>query len=253
MRGRIGAALAMRGGNAVLHVFRGGGAERAKVPDRSRLLAIDGESVRGQDAEPSPPDSGARLGLRFARRVVPPDGGREELHGLAGGVHSWTWSWFARNAARGAHPRFRQGPDPPGHARHTGISGQNRVGERHGPGYHRPARRAPAATCTRPLTWPDFFVPPGTVLGAIRGRDGYVMEIRSPGGLKYSMPLMLLVGPRRPVRPKFSPASAPARPCPACGTNDLWQMLNFISMRQDSSKYSTEVRRSMAGASFRRR
>ncbi len=191
----IGAALAMRGGNAVLHVYRDGGAERAKVPDRSRLLAIDGESVRGQDAETIAARLRGEAGTSVRLRVVPPDGGEKSFT---------VW--------REAFTPLDVELVPPGTQRVVRIRDFAR-------GLTRPAMRATLEFLAKTVSANDtapviidlrdapggdlyeafdlagLFVPPGTVLGAIRGRDGYVMEIRSPGGIKYSMPLMLLVGP----------------------------------------------------------
>ncbi len=191
----IGAGLAMRAGGPVLHVYRGGGAERAGVPDRVRLLEIDGASVRGQDAETIASGLRGEAGSTVRLRVALPGGGEKSF-----------------TVRREAFSPLDVELVPPGNQRVV------RVRDFAG-GLTRPAMRATldflARTTTSDPSAPliidlrdapggdlyeafdlaGLFLPAGTLLGTIRGRDGYALEIRAPGGDKYSMPLTLLIGP----------------------------------------------------------
>ncbi len=191
----IGAGLAMRAGGPVLHVYRGGGAERAGVPARVRLLELDGVSVRGLAAAAIASRRRGEAGSPVRLRVVLPGGGEKSF-----------------TVRREAFSPLDVELVPPGSQRVV------RVRDFAG-GLTRPAMRATldflARTSGADLSAPliidlrdapggdlyeafdlaGLFLPAGTLLGTIRGRDGYAMEIRSPGGDKYSMPLTLLIGP----------------------------------------------------------
>lgn len=191
----IGAGLAMREGSAVLHVYRGGGAERAGIPDRSRLLAIDGESVRGQDMEIIAARLKGEAGSVVRLEVAPPGGKKQNF-----------------TVRREVFTPLDVELVPPGTQRVVRI--RDFAG-----GLTRPAMRAtleflakagsanesapviidlrdaPGGDLYEAFDLAGLFVPAGTQLGTIRGRDGYAMEIRAPGGIKYFMPITLLVGP----------------------------------------------------------
>ena len=191
----IGAGLAMRAEAPVLHVYRGGGAEQAGVPDRSRLLDIDGRSVAGLDAEAIAsllrgeegsmvkldvaPPGGQRMSFTVRRQIfspldvelIPPGSQRVvRIREFVGGL--------TRPALR-ATLEFVSGSAPVDNTSRVIID----------------LRDAPGGDLYEAFDLAGLFLPPGTLLGTIRGRDGYAIEIHAPQGDKYSMPLTLLVGP----------------------------------------------------------
>ena len=115
----IGAGLAMRAGGPVLHVYRGGGAERAGVPDRVRLLEIDGASVRGQDAETIASGLRGEAGSTVRLRVALPGGGeksftvRREAFCALEGATPGPASCEGRRSGRTGPPAGAPGPGPP--------------------------------------------------------------------------------------------------------------------------------------------
>ncbi len=191
----IGAGLALRGDVPILHVYKGGGAEQAGVPDRSRLLDIDGRPVAGLDAETiasrlrGEEGSAVRLGVAppggestnftvvreafspLDVELIPPGTQRVvRIREFAGGL--------TRPALR-ATLEFVSGLAP--------VDGKARV--------IIDLRDAPGGDLYEAFDLAGLFLPAGTPLGTIRGRDGYAMEIHAPQGDKFSMPLTLLVGP----------------------------------------------------------
>jgi len=191
----IGAGLAMRAEAPVLHVYKGGGAEQAGVPDRSRLLDIDGRPVAGMDAEAIASLLRGEEGSAVRLGVVPPGGKKTSFT-----VRRQTFSPLdvelippgtqrvvrIREFAGGlTRPALRatlelvSGPAP--------VDGKARV--------IIDLRDAPGGDLYEAFDLAGLFLPAGTHLGTIRGRDGYAMEIHAPQGDKFSMPLTLLVGP----------------------------------------------------------
>lgn len=191
----IGAGLALREGVPILHVYKGGGADRAGVPDRVRLLEVDGKAVADLDAEgvasrlKGEEGSMVRLGVALpgggkksftVRReafspldveLIPPGTQRVvRIREFAGGL--------TRPALR-ATLDFLSGQVPADKAAQVIID----------------LRDAPGGDLYEAFDLAGLFLPAGTPLGTIRGRDGYAMEIRAPQGDKFSMPLTLLVGP----------------------------------------------------------
>ncbi|PKP66997.1 MAG: hypothetical protein CVT86_02550 [Alphaproteobacteria bacterium HGW-Alphaproteobacteria-8] len=185
----------MRAEAPVLHVYRGGGAEQAGVPDRSRLLDIDGRPVAGLDAEAIAsllrgeegsvvkldvaPPGGQRMSFTVRRQIfspldvelIPPGSQRVvRIREFVGGL--------TRPALR-ATLEFVSGSASVDNTARVIID----------------LRDAPGGDLYEAFDLAGLFLPPGTLLGTIRGRDGYAMEIHASQGDKYSMPLTLLVGP----------------------------------------------------------
>ena len=190
----IGAELVVRGDGIFLSVYRGGAADTAGVPDRSRLLAVDGTTVAGLDAQ-------AVAGL------------------LKGEEDTVVHLTLARSGGDGYDVRVvREAfkpldvePVPPGDRQVLRI--REFVG-----GMTRPALQATIDFLARKGTarnglliidlrdsgggdlyeafdMAGMFLPAGTLLGTIQGRGEGSREVRAPSGEKYSMPLALIVGP----------------------------------------------------------
>jgi carboxyl-terminal processing protease len=190
----IGAELIERGEGIFLSVYRGGAADKAGVPDRSRLLEVDGRGVAGLDVQAvasllkGEEDTVVRLSL--AR----PDGGG-----------------FDVRVVREAFKPLDVEPVSPGDRQVLRV--REFVG-----GMTRPALQATIDFLARKGAGRDgllvidlrdagggdlyeafdmagMFLPAGTLLGTIQGRGEEVRAVRAPSGEKYSMPLALLVGP----------------------------------------------------------
>lgn len=190
----IGAELIARGEGIFLSVYRGGAADRAGVPDRSRLLEVDGRGVAGLDVQAvasllkGAEDTVVRLTL--AR----PGGGRLDVQ-----------------VAREAFKPLDVEPVPPGDRQVLRV--REFVG-----GMTRPAlqatidflagkavrrdgaliidlRDAGGGDLYEAFDMAGMFLPAGTLLGTIRDRGGMAREVRAPSGEKFSMPLALIVGP----------------------------------------------------------
>ena len=190
----IGAELIARGEGIFLSVYRGGAADKAGVPDRSRLLEVDGRGVGGLDVQAvasllkGEEDTVVRLSL--AR----PGGGN-----------------FDVRVVREAFKPLDVEPVPPGDRQVLRL--REFVG-----GMTRPALQATIDFLARKGAGRDgllvidlrdagggdlyeafdmagMFLPAGTLLGTIQGRGEEVRAVRAPSGEKYSMPLALIVGP----------------------------------------------------------
>lgn len=191
----IGGGLALREGVPILHVYKGGGADLAGVPDRSRLLDIDGLAVAGQDAETIASRLRGEEGSAVRLGVVPPGGERTSFTvfrevfspldvelippGTQRVVRIREFAGGLTRPALRATLDFMSGQDSAAKATRVIID----------------LRDAPGGDLYEAFDLAGLFLPAGTHLGTIRGRDGYVMAIRAPHGDKYSMPLTLLVGP----------------------------------------------------------
>jgi len=190
----IGAELIARGEEIFLSVYRGGAADKAGVPDRSRLLEVDGRGVAGLGAQAvasllkGEEDTVVRLAL------VRPGGGR-----------------FDVRVVREAFKPLDVEPVPPGDRQVLRL--REFVG-----GMTRPALQATIDFLARKGAGRDgvliidlrdagggdlyeafdmagMFLPAGTLLGTIQDRGEMAREVRAPSGEKYSMPLALIVGP----------------------------------------------------------
>lgn len=190
----ISAELIARGEGIFLSVYRGGAADTAGVPDRSRLLAVDGKAVAGLDAQAvaallrGEEDTVVRLTL--AR----PGGDDYDVR-----------------VAREAFKPLDVEPVPPGDRQVLRV--REFVG-----GMTRPAlqatidflalkgagrdgaliidlRDAGGGDLYEAFDMAGMFLPAGTLLGTIQDRGEMAREVRAPSGEKYSMPLVLIVGP----------------------------------------------------------
>lgn len=190
----IGAELIERGEGIFLSVYRGGAADKAGVPDRSRLLEVDGQSVAGRDAQ-----SVASLLKGGEDTVV-------RLTLARPGGES-----FDIRVVREAFKPLDVEPVPPGDRQVLRI-------REFVAGMTRPALQATIDFLARKGAARDglliidlrdagggdlyeafdiagLFLPAGTLLGTIKGRGEWSREVRASSGEKYGMPLALIVGP----------------------------------------------------------
>lgn len=190
----IGAELVERDGGIFLSVYRGGAADKAGVPDRSRLLAVDGQTVAGLDGEAvasllrGAQDTSVRLTL-----------------GRSSGES------FDADIVREAFKPLDVEPVPPGDRQVLRI-------REFVAGMTRPALQATLEFLARQGATRDglliidlrdagggdlyeafdtagMFLSPGTLLGSIQGRGEEVRQVRASSGEKYVMPVALIVGP----------------------------------------------------------
>jgi len=193
----IGAKLVFQGGAVVLDVYGGGPADRVGVPDRSRLLSVDGRSIDGlAPAEIAArlrgaPDTVVTLGLTGpggaplraqVRResfrpldievVAPGDRRVLRLREFSAGL--------TRPALLATLAYLRQA--------HAG-------GDAGDPTLIIDLRDAVGGDLYEAFDLAGLFLPQGATLGAQRMRGGETRDMRAPGGTKLTMPLVLLVGP----------------------------------------------------------
>ena len=191
----IGAELIPGRDGVSLSVFRGGAAGKAGVPDRSRLLEIDGVRATGLTAEEVARRLRGEEGTSVRLKVLPPGG-----------------SALNFTVRRVAFRPLDVEPVPPRGERVVRI--RDFIA-----GLTRPAllatleflERSPSPSgggvlildlrdCGGGDLYEAFdmaglFLKPGTLLGTIRTTGGEPREVRSPAGDKLAMPLALLVGP----------------------------------------------------------
>lgn len=190
----IGAGLVVRDGDIYLSVYRGGAADKAGVPDRSRLLEVDGRSVAGLDVQSVASLFKGEEGAAVRLALVRPGG-----------------EAFAARIAREAFKPLDVEPVPPGNRQvlriREFVAGMTRPALQatiEFPTRKGAAREALLIIDLRDATGGDLyeafdmagmFLPPGTLLGSIQGRGDEVRQIRASSGEKYVMPLALIVGP----------------------------------------------------------
>ena len=190
----IGAELVERDGEIHLSVYRGGAADMAGIPDRSKLLEVDGRSVAGLGAQ-----AVASL-LRgkedtVVRLVLTRPGGERLDVGIV----------------REAFKPLDVEPVPPGDRQilriREFVAGMTRPAlqatidflARRGAAKDGPLiidlRDAMGGDLYEAFDMAGMFLPAGTLLGTIQGRGEEVREVRTSSGEKYRMPLALIVGP----------------------------------------------------------
>ncbi|MCG5495597.1 S41 family peptidase [Ectothiorhodospira variabilis] len=194
----IGADLQLESGQVWLQTYQGGPAKRAGLPDRARLLEIDGQSLTDWQADALMNalrgEAGSRVELTWQesaagpkRRTVltrepfrpldvelvePWDRGvvrvRDFLAGRTRPALMATWDFLDRVSPEASDAGTPLVMD----LRHAGG------GDLH-----------------EALDLAGLFLPPGASLGGVMARGGEIRSFRAPEGTKLSMPLVLLVGP----------------------------------------------------------
>ena len=194
----IGANLVVRGGEAFLVVYKDGAADLAGLPDRSKLLSIDGQTIVGLPIEAVADQLKGGEGTVVTLFIERPDGRRTRIQ-----------------VERRAFTPLDVEPEP------SGTRQVLRIRE-FVSGVTRPALlatidflnrnatvQASAAVAMLVIDLRDagggdlyeafdmagLFLPTGAVLGTLSGRDGEHNEFRAPAGIKFDTPLALLVGP----------------------------------------------------------
>lgn len=191
----IGAGLVMRNNQAILNIYKGGAADLAHVPDRSRLVAIDGQSVKDIDIRDIADRLRGEAGSSVRLTIAPPQGEQKDflVQRAAfkpldvelvppGTQHVVRVRDFSSGLTRSA---MRATLDFLAQTRNTNNMEPIVID----------LRDAPGGDLYEAFDLAGIFLAAGTPLATIRGRDDYTMDIHAPGGPKYTMPLVLLVGP----------------------------------------------------------
>lgn len=193
----IGANLVFQAGEVLLDVYRGGPADRVGVPNRSRLLTIDGGTVKGL----APAEIAARLRGEADTEVVlglnSPQGTSLRAHVRRESFRPLDVEVVEPDDQRVLRLReFTAGLTRA--ALLATIEFMQRDGASAG------LRDAPLVIDLRDAVGGDLyeafdlaalFLPRGAVLGEQRMRGGEARVMTAPTGTKLSMPLVLLVGP----------------------------------------------------------
>ena len=191
----IGADLVLQGGQILLDVYQGGAADRVGVPDRARLLAIEDTPVDGLTPQEVATRLRGEAGTQVRVRLALPDGQpavatitREAFTPLA-----------VELVAPGEQRVLRVRDFVSGMTRPALLATIEFLG-RGQPGGQPPLvvidlRDALGGDLYEAFDLAGLFVPEGTLLGTLEGREGARREVRAPAGRKFDMPLALLVGP----------------------------------------------------------
>ena len=191
----IGADLVHHGDGFVLDVYQGGAADRAGVPDRARLVEIDGVAVAGL----SPALVASRLrgeaGSRVALVLGSTDGRRSIVHIQRERHVPLDVEWVQP----GAGPVLRLRQFVAGLTRAALLAtldfGRGQHGMTEGQPLLIDLRNAPGGDLYEAFDMAGLFLPAGTLLGTLRTRASRGSEVRTGPGPKFDMPLVLLIGP----------------------------------------------------------
>ncbi len=191
----IGADLVQDGQEVLLDVYQGGAADRVGIPDRARVVEIEGVPVAGLPMDAIVARLRGEAGTRVAIGLVLPDGGRARAHVERERFVPLDVELLQPGGARVIRLReFVPGITLPALVATLDFERQT----------HRQGDVGPLVIDLRDATGGDLyeafdlaglFLPAGTHLGSLRAREGVVREVRATGGRKFAMPLVLLVGP----------------------------------------------------------
>lgn len=194
----IGAELSARGGEFFLAVYQGGAAEQAGLPDRAKLLAINGRSIAGLPLDVVAKQLAGEAGSIVTLSIARPDARRTKIQ-----VERRAFTPLAVEAVQsGARQVLRIRQFVGGLTRAAllatidFLSGNARVQAN---GREEilviDLRDSGGGDLFEALDIAGLFLPAGTFLGTLAGREAKGNEFRAPSGTKFTMPLALLVGP----------------------------------------------------------
>ena len=193
----IGAELLVRKGRFLLSILPTGPADRAGVPDRSHLLAVDGQAVEGLDENAVAALFRGDTGKIVRLKVVTPQGRTEEFRVPREMFRPLDVEEVRSGGQRVLRiRRFTAGMTRPALQASLEIAARGRVDTASDPSLLViDLRDAGGGDLYEAFDMAGMFLPPGTPLGAMSGRHGERREFRAAQGRKFVMPLALLIGP----------------------------------------------------------
>lgn len=190
----IGADLAVSAGEIFLAVYAGGAADLAGLPDRSKLVAIDGRSTAGVPVATVAESLKGVEGTVVTLLVEGIDGRRSSFQ-----VTRSTFTPLAvEPVALGTRRVLRIRQFVGGVTRSALLATLDfYAGREAGPAETLiiDLRDAGGGDLYEAFDLAGVFLSPGTSLGLVTGHDGVRRGLKSPEGKKITMPLALLVGP----------------------------------------------------------
>jgi carboxyl-terminal processing protease len=191
----IGAALVPGPEGIFLSVFRGGPADRTKIPERSRILEIDGKDVAGLTPEEVARRLRGEEGTSVCLEVLPPGGTPRRFIVRREAFRPLDVETEASQGQRVVRIReFAAGLTRPALLatlefleRHPSAGG--------GGVLVMDLRDAGGGDLYEALDMAALFLQQGALIGTIVSAGGTAREVRAPSGDKLDMPMILLVGP----------------------------------------------------------
>lgn len=194
----IGADLAVRGEEIFLAVYKGGAADLAGLPDRSKLLSIDGQAITGLPVEGVADYLKGGEGTVVALFIETPDGRRSKTE-----VERRAFTPLAVEPLQSSTSQilrireFVGGVTRPALLATIDFLGSKVTVQAGGAAQMLviDLRDALGGDLYEAFDMAGLFLPSGTVLGTLSGREGKRSEFLAAEGEKLTMPLALLVGP----------------------------------------------------------
>jgi carboxyl-terminal processing protease len=194
----IGADLVARDGAVFLVAYTGGAAEMAGLPDRSKLLAINGQTVAGLSVEDVANQLKGSEGTVVTLFIEYPDGRRTSMEVKRRAFTPLDVELVQSGTRRILRIReFVGGVTRPALLATLDflISKQDAQAGNAAQMLVIDLRDAGGGDLYEAFDLAGVFLPPGTILGTLSGPDSLRSEFKAPAGSKIDMPLALLVGP----------------------------------------------------------
>ena len=193
----IGANLAVRGREFFLTVYKGGAADQAGLPDRSKLLAIDGQSITGLSVEAVMDRLKGEDGNGVTLSIEYPDGHRSRVP-----VERRAFTPLDVEVVRsGVHQVLRVREFVGGVTRPALLATIDFISKKDKvktDGTEEmlviDLRDAGGGDLYEALDMAGLFLPTSTILGTLESNDGERTVFRAAVGRKFKMPVVLLVG-----------------------------------------------------------
>lgn len=190
----IGADLAVSNGEIFLAVYAGGAAALAGLPDRSKLVAIDGQSTAGVAVATVANRLKGAEGTVVTLLVEWADGRRGQF-----AVERRAFTALAVEPVLSGSHRVLRIREFVGGVTRSALLATLDFLARKGTNPAEPLiidlRDAGGGDLYEAFDLAGVFLPAGTLLGTVSGPAGVRRELRSPAGVKIDRPLALLVGP----------------------------------------------------------